>query len=127
MCLSKDLNVAIFADLFADPVVRMVMRADQVTEHQLIEAMGVTLSKREAESETELSVVEACDKSNCITKTESAFDLRRVTLNETKWTKTLNAMQQRVHEWRTRRCDGESHLQIPKLRTSARRKCCGTF
>jgi hypothetical protein len=46
--------VATFADLFADPVVRMVMRADHVTEHQLIELMGVTLSKLGADSETEL-------------------------------------------------------------------------
>jgi hypothetical protein len=33
-----------------------------VTEHQLIELMGITLSKLVAESETELSVVAACDK-----------------------------------------------------------------
>ena len=62
MCLSKNLNVATFVDLFADPVVRMFMKADYVMERQLIKLMGVTLSWLGAESETELSVVEACDK-----------------------------------------------------------------
>jgi hypothetical protein len=53
----------LFADLLADPVVRMVMRADHVTEHQLIQFMGVTLSKLGTESETELrEFVMAYDK-----------------------------------------------------------------
>jgi hypothetical protein len=68
MCLSKKLNAATFADLLADPVVRMVMRADHGMEHRLIELMGVTLSKLGAESETELSVVAACDKAILLPK-----------------------------------------------------------
>jgi hypothetical protein len=60
MCLSKNPNRTAFAGQLVDPLVRMVMRADHVTAHQLIELMGATLSKLSAESETELSVVAAC-------------------------------------------------------------------
>jgi putative (di)nucleoside polyphosphate hydrolase len=49
----RDPNQATLADLLADPIVQMVMKADQVTEHQLMELIGATLSKLAAESDTE--------------------------------------------------------------------------
>jgi putative (di)nucleoside polyphosphate hydrolase len=48
-----DPNEATLADLLADPIVKMVMKADHVTEHQLMELIGATLSKLGAGSETE--------------------------------------------------------------------------
>jgi hypothetical protein len=42
---------ATFTRLLADPTVRMVMKADRVTEHQLLELIDIALSKLGAESE----------------------------------------------------------------------------
>jgi hypothetical protein len=68
MCLSKNLNAATSLAYLPTPSWRMVMRVDHVMEHRLIQLMGVTLSKLGAESETELSVVAACDKSIVLPK-----------------------------------------------------------
>jgi NUDIX domain len=48
-----DPNQATLADLLADPIVQMVMKADHVTERQLMELIGGTLSKLAAGSQTE--------------------------------------------------------------------------
>jgi hypothetical protein len=68
------------------------MRTDHVTEHQLIEFMGVTSSKLGAESETE-PVFAACDKAIVLPKP------KRDELSHL----ILNVMQQRIHEWRKQR------------------------
>jgi NUDIX domain len=47
------LPAATGADLLADPIVRMVMKADHVTEPQLMELIGAALNKLGAGSETD--------------------------------------------------------------------------
>jgi hypothetical protein len=42
---------ATFARLHADRTVRMVMKADHVTEHQLLELIDIAVSKLGAEAE----------------------------------------------------------------------------